>query len=171
MLKVVLDEIGVQELKRLRRDKSLLPVERDRLEMLALSDSGWSVGEIARRHGYCEETVRRVFRRYRSEGLSAIKRQKSGPEPDLKRRGEIERVLGDLFSRSRTWTARQVALALLEQTEGKIRLSTRQTRKHLVRMASWKRVKRSVSHKQDEEKVALAKEELAFFSNDQKQES
>ncbi len=163
-----MDETGVEGLRALRRDKTLKPAERDRVEMLALSAAGWKVSEIARHLGCCEETVRRVFRQYKAEGMPALRHDLPGPEPDLARKEQVEGALKELLAESRTWTAGQLAEALHKQG---IALGPRQTRRYLSRIASWKRVKRSLSHKQDPIQVAKAREDLVLLANELKQES
>ena len=168
MWRIKLDAAGVEGLGVLRRDKTLKPAERDRVEMVALSVAGWKVGAIAGHLGYCEETVRRVFRQYKAEGLGAVRHEPPGPGPDLERRGRVEGELKRLLAESRTWTAAQLAEALREKD---LQLSARQTRRYLHPIASWKRVKRSLSHKQDPTLVAKATEDLALLANEPKQES
>jgi transposase len=168
MLRIKPDAAGAEELQALRRDKTLKPAERDRVEMVALSVAGWKVREIAGHLKYCEETVRRVFRQYKVEGLKAVRLEPPGPEPDLGRRGQVEEALRALLAESRTWTAGQLSEALRERG---MELSTRQTRRYLGRVASWRRTKRSLKHKQDEGKAAKAGEELALLANEPKQAS
>lgn len=168
MWRIKLDAASAEELRVLRRDKALKPAERDRVEMAALSVAGWKVRAIAGHLGYCEETVRRVFRQYKVEGMKALRHELPGPEPDLVRRGRVEEALKALLGESRTWTAGQLAEALRERG---IELSARQTRRYLGRVASWRRTKRSLGHKQDEGKVAAAKQELAVLANGRKQAS
>lgn len=166
MLKIRLTDEQATELSRWRRDSSIKPAERDRVEMLALSDSGWPVAKIAHHLGYSIETVRRLFRRFPTEGFEAIRHEAPGPSKDEERRKQVETALDKLLREERTWTAGQLADAL--RGEG-IVLSARQVRRYLGRLASWKRTKRSLSHKQDPERVARAKETLALLANEPKQ--
>ena len=166
MLKIKLTDEQATELARWRRDASLKPAERDRVEMIALSDSGWPVARIASYLGYSIETVRRLFRRFPSEGFLAVRHEAPGPAKDEERRRQVEGALEKLLRQERTWTAGQLADAL--RGEG-IELSARQVRRYLGRLASWRRTKRSLSHKQDPEKVARAKETLALLANERKQ--
>ena len=167
MVRIRLTEEQVAELAALRRDHRLRPAERDRVEMVALSAAGWSVSRIAAHLGYSAETVRRLFRRFRSEGWATIRHQAPGPAPDVARRQQVETALRALLDQARTWTAGQLAEALAEQG---IRLSARQVRRHLRRLdAGWYRTKRSVTHRQDPARVAQASEELAVFANRPKQ--
>jgi len=166
MLKIRLTDEQTAELARWRRDSSLKPAERDRVEMLALSDSGWTVARIATHLGYSIETVRRLFRRFPTEGFGAIRHEAPGPSKDEERRKAVETALEARLREERTWTAGQLAEAL--RGEG-IDLSARQLRRYLGRLSSWRRTKRSLSHKQDPEKVTRAKTTLALLRNERKQ--
>ena len=166
MLKIKLTDEQATELARWRCDASLKPAERDRVEMIALSDSGWPVARIASHLGYSIETVRRLFRRFPKEGFLAVRHEAPGPAKDEERRRQVEGALEKLLRQERTWTAGQLAEAL--RGEG-IELSARQVRRYLGRVGSWRRTKRSLSHKQDPEKVARAKETLALLTNERKQ--
>ncbi len=157
-----------RELTVRRRDPSLKPAERDRVEMLALSASGWLVAKIASHLGYSVETVRRLFRRFPTEGWAAVRHQAPGPAPDVERRQQIEQALEALLRQDRTWTAGQLAEVLTKQD---VKLSARQLRKYLSRLALWRRTKRTLRHKQDPQRVARAKETLALLTNEQRQAS
>jgi transposase len=167
MLKIRLTDEQALELARWRRDPSLKPAERDRVEMIALSDSGWRVTRIALHLKYSIETVRRLFRRFPNEGFGAIRHEVPGPAKDEARRKQVEGALERLLREPRTWTSGQLADALGK--EG-IVLSGRQVRRYLRRLdANWRRTKRSLGHKQDPKKVARAKETLALLTNAPKQ--
>ncbi len=167
MLKIKLAAEQATELTRWRRDSTLKPAERDRVEMLALSNSGWKVAEIASHLGYSVETVRRLFRRFPKEGFGAIRHEVPGPAKDEQRREQVGKALKRLLGQERTWTSRQLAEAL--SNEG-IELSGRQVRRYLRRLdANWRRTKRVLTHKQDPEKAARAKETLALLTNRPKQ--
>jgi transposase len=168
MLRIKLSDEQARELVVWRRDPSLKPAERDRVEMVALSASGWPVAKIASHLGYAVETVRRLFRRFPTEGWKAVRHEAPGPAPDLKRREKIERALEALLEQDRTWTAGQLAEALAKQ---EIKLGTRQLRRYLGRVALWRRTKRSLAHKQDAKRVARAKETLALLTNELEQAS
>jgi transposase len=163
MLRIKLSDEQATELARLRRDATLRPAERDRLEMLALSAAGWPVARIAAHLGYCAETVRRLFRRFPTAGWGAVRHQVPGPAPDAARRAAVETAVRTLLAQARTWTAGQLTEALAAQG---IALSARQVRRYLRRLdAGWSRTKRSGKHRQDPEQAAAASVELAFFAN------
>ena len=160
MLRITLTPEQHDEVHTLRRDPTLSPADRDRVEMLALSAAGWPVGAIAEHLGYHPETVRRLFRRFPAAGFTAVRHRSPGPGPDLVWRQRVQAALSGLLAQERTWTAAQLAEALREHG---IHLSARQTRRYLREVAAWRRTQRVLTHKQDPEKVARATEELAFF--------
>jgi transposase len=127
--------------------------------MVCLADAGWGAPAIAAHLGYNPVTVRRLLKRFPETGVAGLRRKPPGPPPDTARRAQVEAALGTLLDRDRTWTAAQVAAALSE--EFGIRLSPRQTRKYLGRIAAWRRTVQTLRHKQDPGKVERAKTVLA----------
>ncbi len=144
-------------LEALRRDLSLTPAERDRVEMLLLSADGWTVPRIASHFHYCQQTVRRLLHRFAPDELATLRCHHPGPSPDVARRQEVTTALERLLAQDRTWTAAQLATAL--QAAG-IDLSIRQVRRYLHAIARWRRTVRSLHHKQNAERVAQAKQDL-----------
>jgi transposase len=139
----------------LRRDPTLSPAERDRVEMVCLADAGWGAPAIAAHLGYNPVTVRRLLRRFPETGPAGLRRKPPGPPPDTARRERVEAALDRLLDRDRTWTAAQLAEAL--GAEFDIALSARQTRKERGRVAAWRRTVRTLKHKQDPAKAERAK--------------
>jgi transposase len=143
----------------LRHDSTLSPAERDRVEMILLSDAGWSPPRIAEHLKYHAKTVRLVLRRFHAQGLASLRYHRPGPPPDIARREQVTSALGGLLDQDRTWTAGQLAEAL---SGIGIHLSTRQTLKYLGRMkARWRRTARTLRHKQDPARVERARTQLA----------
>lgn len=138
----------------LRRDPTLSPAERDRVELVCLADAGWGAPAIAAPLQYNPVTVRRLLRRFPQAGVVGLRRRPPGPPPDAARRAQVEAALDALLDRDRTWTAAQLAAALHEEFD--ITLSPRQTRKYLGRIAAWRRTVRTLRHKQDLVKVDRA---------------
>jgi transposase len=169
MLRITLSEDQTKELAGLRGDGTLKPAERDRVEMVALSAARWRVGQIAQHLGYHAETVRRVLRRWPSEGWGVVRHAAPGPPPNHDRRAQVETALQTLLAQTRTWTAAQLAEALGEQG---IILSQRQTRRYLRELRSgWRRTQRTLRHKQDPAHVAQAEATLGHLVNRHKQGS
>jgi transposase len=159
MLRVRLTPDERVAVQALRRDRTLTPAERDRVEMICLADAGWSAPAIAAHLRYNPVTVRRLLRRFPHTGVAGLRRRPPGPAPDLARREQVRTALDTLLDQDRTWTAAQLAAALREVG---IHLSTRQTRKYLGRMgAKWRRTVQTLRHKQDPVKVERAKDVLA----------
>ena len=131
MIRLQLTEPERAAVQALRRDRGLAPEERDRVEMVLRGDGA---------------------------GPAGLHRGRPGPPKNEARRQEVTAALDRRLEQDRTWTAAQLAAALEE--EG-IALSTRQTRKYLGWMgARWRRTARSLTHKQDAERVAAAAQEL-----------
>ena len=158
MLRLRLTDEERVAVQALRRDGTLTPPERDRVEMVCLADAGWGAPAIAAHLGYNPVTVRRLLRRFPQTGVAGLRRKPPGPPPDTARRERVEAALGTLLDQDRTWTAAQLAAAL---AEADIALSPRQTRKYLGRIAAWRRTVRTLRHKQDPAKVERAKGVLA----------
>ncbi len=158
MLRLTLSDSERAAVQALRRDSRLAPAERDRVELVLLAAAGWRVPRIAAHLGCHPVTVRTVLKRWATDGPACVRRGRPGPSPDAARREQVTTALDRLLGQDRTWTAAQLAAALGE--EG-ITLSTRQTRKYLGWMgARWRRTARSLTHKQDAERVAAAAQEL-----------
>ncbi len=126
--------------------------------MVRLSDAGWSVPTIARLLGQHEQTVRAWIKAFVAGGFDALPNKPRGGKQSALTPAMLEAVRAEVGAGTRTWTAAQLAEALRD--EG-IALSTRQTRKYLVAMgARWRRVQRTVRHKQDPAAVEHAERVL-----------
>lgn len=158
MLHLRLDERERAALMALRRDRGLHPRDRDRVEMLLLSDGGWDVPRIAAHLGCCRQTVRRLVHAYEARGIQSVYHQRPGPARDTSRRQQVETALTSLLEQERTWTAGQLAEALSQRG---IHLSTGRTRHYLAGMgARWRRTVQSLAHKQDPARLARARRQI-----------
>src|SRR6478609_1403884 len=102
MLRVMLSPEQAEAMRMLRRDASLSPAERDRVEMVLLSVEGWSPPKIAAHLGYCSATVRTVLVTFPTTGLDGLRRKRPGPPKDLARREQVTTVLDRLLGQDRT---------------------------------------------------------------------
>ena len=68
------------------RREPLPPKVRDRIEMVFLSDAGWSAPRIAAHLGYCGQTVRDLLRAFLARGTDALYPVRPGPAPAVARR-------------------------------------------------------------------------------------
>lgn len=157
-----------QELQRRTREPGVKPRTRDRLEMVRLSDSGWSIPTIARHLGVNERRVRFWIKQFITGGFDSL--------PDQPHRGrqslltpELRQALRqELQKGERTWTAGQLAEWLAEQRG--VRLSPDWLGELLRReRLSYKRTQRRVRHKQDPEQVAAKEAELEGLEKGGKQ--
>src|SRR5215213_11313574 len=109
MIHLTFSEAERAAVQGLRRDRTLSPAERDRVEMVLLSDAGWSPPRIAT-HLHCHaKTVRLMLVRFREQGPASIRRRPPGPPPDPARRAQVTAALDALLAQDRTWTASQLA--------------------------------------------------------------
>jgi transposase len=158
MIRIQLDDVSRSELSALRRT-ALPAAARDRIEMIFLSDAGWSPPRIAGHLGYHPQTVRDRLRDFLARGTGALSPRRPGPAPDTGRRQEVTRALTELLGEDRTWTSRQLSAALADRG---IALGPRQVRRYLKRLkAGYRRTADSLKHKQDPAKAARAGRVLA----------
>src|SRR3954469_19742838 len=114
MIRIHLDDATRHELQDLRR-KALPPKVRDRIEMVVLSDAGWSAPRIAAHLGYCGQTVRDLLRAFLARGTDALYPSRTGLGPDVDHRDRVADELNRRLAEDRTWTGRQLAHALAER--------------------------------------------------------
>src|SRR5262245_27120445 len=127
MIRIQLDDATRSELQALRRT-ALPAVARDRLEMVLLSQAGWSPPRIAAHLGRYPQTVRKALHDFRQPAPQAFYPDRPGPAPDAARRDRILGLLRDLLGQDRTWASAQLAEAL--QPHG-IAVGGRQVRRYL----------------------------------------
>lgn len=159
MYRVQFDDPARQELIRRAHQVKIAPRTRDRLEMLRLSDAGWSIPKIAVHLCTHEQTVRRWIKVFLLKGFEALvdpprpgKRSAITPDILAAARGWIEQA-------DRTWSAGQIAEEVA-QVYG-IRRSVDQWRRLLRReKLAYKRTSRHLKHKQHPEQVATKQTEL-----------
>ncbi|MGH2411587.1 MAG: helix-turn-helix domain-containing protein [Chloroflexota bacterium] len=131
----------------------LAPSTRDRLEMVRLSDAGWSVPRIARHLSQHEQTVRAWIKAFLGGGFAALANKPRGGKQSALTAPLIDRVRAEVARGARTWTAAQ--LADWVAAEHGVRLSADRLRIHLKRARiSWQRTSRTLRHKQDPAEVA-----------------
>jgi transposase len=159
MYRVSLTEEQRQQLHRRIRLPHLPARTRERLEMVRLSDTGWSVPRIAVHLQQHEQTVRRWIKTYLSDGFDALADQphtgqQSAITPDI-----LAEVRTWLEKGERTWNAVQIAEEVAKRYG--LRRSPRQWRQLLRRETlSYKRTRRTLRHKQKPQEVAAKRADL-----------
>jgi transposase len=153
MIRTKRDDATREQLQALRRNP-MPPKARDRLEMVLLSDAGWSAPRIAAHLDYCGQTVRDTLRAFLARGIDALYPFRTGPGPDVDHRDRVSGELKRLLAGDRTWTSRQLAGALAERG---IAMGARQVRRHLKRLgARYRRTAPTLKHKRDAAKAERA---------------
>jgi putative transposase len=158
--RIHLTEEQRQELTRRAHAAGLAWRTRDRLEMVRLSDAGFSIPKIAQLLSVSQVRVRYWIKRFLAEGFDAL--------PDLPHRGQTsaltqeiwEGLTTELQRTQRTWTAQQIADWVAQQYG--LRLTADYLARRLKRAKlSYKRTARSLRHKQDPEQVERQRALLA----------
>ncbi len=159
MYRITLTDEQRHELHRRTRRPGIAPSTRDRLEMVRLSDAGWSVPRIARHLGLHEQTVRAWIKAFLDGDFDALVNNPRAGKTSALTPAILTAVRAELAQGKRTWTAAQLA-DWVAQHHG-VRLSTDRLRVHLRRAkVSWQRTSRSLKHKQEPAEVAQRQAEL-----------
>lgn len=153
MYRINLTEEQRRELRQRTHQSGLAPSTRDRLEMVRLSDAGWSVPRIARHLGQHEQTVRAWIKAFLEGGFDVLPNKPRGGKTSALTAPMLEEVRAEVARGTRTWTAAQLADWIAER-QG-VRLSADRLRRHLHRARiSWQRTSRTLRHRQDPDEVA-----------------
>ena len=131
MYRVPLMDEQRQELRRQTRQPGIAPSTRDRLEMIRLSDAGWSIPTIARHLGQHEQTVRAWIKVFLVDGFAALPNKPRGGNQSALTPAILATVRSELAHGHRTWTAAPL-VAWIAAQHG-VRLSTGRLRIHLTR--------------------------------------
>src|ERR671933_3055790 len=109
MYRVSLTDDQRIELRQRTRRAGLAPSTRDRLEMVRLSDAGWSVPRIARHLGQHEQTVRAWIKAFLDGGFDALPNKPRGGKQSALSAPMLESVRAEVARGTRTWTAAHLA--------------------------------------------------------------
>lgn len=159
MYRVIFDEDARRELIRRAHHPEITPRTRDRLEMLRLSDAGWSIPKIARHLRQHEQTVRYWIKAFLLGGFDAL--------VDLPHPGKPSAITSEILAQvrqwiqkgDRIWSAGQIAEEVARLYG--IRRSVDQWRRLLQReKLGYKRTSRHLKHKRDQEQFDDKKAQL-----------
>jgi len=100
-----------EELRCLVRQTGLAPSTWERLEMVRLSDAGWSIPRIARYLGQHEQTVRAWIKAFLTGGFAALSNKPRGGKQSALTPALLEALRTEIAQGQRTWTAAQAACA------------------------------------------------------------
>ena len=159
MYRVRLTDNQRHELQRRTCEAGVVPSTRDRLEMVRLSDAGWSVPTIARHLGTHEQTVRAWVKAFLARGFDALTNKPRGGDQSDVTPTMLAAARAEVATGTRTWSAREIADWIAEHYG--VRISPGRMRVHLKRARrSYQRTSRSLSHKQNPHAVAERKTQL-----------
>lgn len=156
---VHLSEADREELKRRAHAPGVMPRTRDRLDMVRLSDAGWSVPRVAHHLKLGEKCVRRWIKAFLSGGFDALPDKPHPGQRSSLTNEMLDALREEMRQSKRTWTAPQIRDWLQEHYGVHLRVGWLC---HLLRRAklSYKRTSRSLKHKQDPEEVEAKRAEL-----------
>jgi transposase len=159
MYRITLTDDQRQELRERTRQAGIAPSTRDRLEMVRLSDAGWSVPKIAQHLGPHEQTVRAWIKAFIAGGFDALSNKPRGGDTSAVTPPMLEGARAEIAKGTRIWSASEVADWIAAQHG--VRISPGRMRVHLKRAhLSYQRTSRSLKHKQQPEDVAKRKDQL-----------
>ena len=159
MYRITLTDQQRQDLRQRTRQAGIAPSTRDRLEMVRLSDAGWSIPRIAQHFGMSERCVRRWIKTFLSEGFDALPDQPHVGQKSALTAQILAAIRTEVSKGERTWSAPQIA-DWIEQHFA-LRLSPPWISRRLRRgKISYKRSSRTLGHKQDKEQVATKRADL-----------
>ena len=159
MYRITLTDDQRRELQRRTRQPRLVSSTRDRLEMVRLSDAGWSVPKIACHLGSHEQTARAWIKAFIRSGFDALTTKPRGGATSALTPAMLAAVRAEVAKGGRTWSAGEIADWVANQYG--VRISPGRMRVHLKRAKlSYQRTSRSLKHKQQPEEVAARKAEL-----------
>ena len=151
MYRLHLSEAQREELKQRARQPGTVARTRDRLEMVRLSDAGWSIPRIAqhlrtdeKRAGGFDELPEKPHLGHKSSLTAEI----------------LAAIREELSKGERTWTAAQIADWVAQKHGVRLAPEWMAFLLHRAKL-SWKRTSRSLKHKQDPEEVKEKAAELA----------
>jgi transposase len=159
LYRVHLTEAQRDELSQRTRDPKVMPRTRDRLEMVRLSDAGWSIPQIALHLRISEKRVRFWVKQFLAGGFEALPDQPHVGQTSRLTPALVAALQHEVETSQRSWTAAQMAEWLAVQH------GVRLTPNHLTRRLksarySYKRTERGLKHKQDPDLVAERQADL-----------
>lgn len=161
MYRVRLDEVARRQLKRQARDRKTKPRTRERIEMVRLSDAGWSAGRIAAHLQVFVGTVRRWLKAYLRGGVDALADQRHPGPPSVLTPQVLAAVREHVRQQGaagRTCTAGQLADWIAEQYGVRLSGAWLSRKLHTAGL-SYQRTSRTLKHKQNAEEVAVKRAE------------
>jgi len=162
MYRVILTDAQRQQLNQRAHQPGIAPSTRDRLEMVRLSDAGWSIPRLAIHLNQHEQTVRYWIKAFLDGNFDALDNKPRGGAISALTSEVLLAVQKEVTTSERTWNADQIAAFIAERFG--IQRSSNQVRRKLRQAhLSYKRTGRHLRHKQKPEEVATKTAELAVL--------
>src|SRR5215217_8436569 len=146
VIRVELTPAQRDELRARTHEPGIAPRTRDRLEMVRLSDAGWTIPRIARHLGCHEQTVRKYVKAFLADGFTALPDRPRPGRPPRVTEAHLRALEALLDAGGRTWTTRQVVAWLAREHGVRVHPDHLSVLLHRRRFG-WKRTVTSVAHK------------------------
>ena len=156
MIRVELTAAQREELRARTRAPGIAPRTRDRLEMVRLSDAGWTIPRIARHLGCHEQTVRKYVKAFLVAGFAALPDRSRPGRPPLVTEDHLRALEALLDAGGRTWTTRQLVEWLARERGVRVHPDHLSRLLH-ARRFGWQRTATSAAHKRRDEAAYAAK--------------
>lgn len=117
IIRIALNDSAREDLREYLKDPSVPARVRERLEMVRLSDLGWSIPRIAEHLEIHEQTVRKYIKAFMEEGFNALPDRARSGRPPTVTSAHLQLIEGKVseWSRSgRRWTLADLAWWLNE---------------------------------------------------------
>jgi transposase len=159
LYRVHLTEEQRAELQRRTRMPGLMPRTRDRLEMVRLSDAGWSIPKVARHLRLDEQRVRYWIKRFLAGSFAALPDQPHRGQPSRLTPEILTALKAELAKGNRTWTAQQLADWLADHHGIEIGADWLGRKLRRARV-SYKRTRTGLKHQRNPAEVEVKEAEL-----------
>jgi len=156
VIRVELTAAQRDELRARTREAGIAPRTRDRLEMVRLSDAGWSVPRIAAHLGSHEQTVRKYVKAFLADGFAALPDRPRPGRPPTVTAAHLDALEALVDAGGRTWTTRQLVDWLARAHGVRVHPDHLSVLLHRRRLG-WKRTVASVAHKRRDPEAYDAK--------------
>jgi transposase len=156
MIHVELTPAQRDELRTCTREPGIVPRTRDRLEMIRLSDAGWSIPRIAGHLGCHEHTVRKDVKAFLAAGFAALPDRPRPGRPPTVTEAHLVALETVIDAGGRTWTTRQLVEWLAQEHGARVH-PDHLSRLLRARRFGWQRTVTSVAHKRRDPEAYDAK--------------
>jgi len=156
-----------QEIEKIRKDKDLPKRSDRRIHAIELSSQGYTIEEISEIYEVDRDTVSKWIDKWETDGIEGLlDRPKQNRKPKLNE--EEREILREILEKN-PGSAKEVAIEVKKRTGKEVSVWT--IRRWAIKMRmKWKRLKKGLAKKKDENAYKQAKEEIEGFEKQAEKE-